>query len=52
VTTNPVRISAHDRHRAHAETGAVQPYRDALAANADYVELDVRRTADAELVTF
>jgi glycerophosphoryl diester phosphodiesterase len=30
----------------------MQAYRDALAAQADYVELDVRRTADAELVAF
>jgi glycerophosphoryl diester phosphodiesterase len=30
----------------------MQPYRDALTAKADYVEFDVRRTADAELVTF
>ena len=52
MTTNPVRISAHDGHRAHTEAGALQPYRDALAAKADYVELDIRRTADAELVTF
>jgi glycerophosphoryl diester phosphodiesterase len=52
VTSNPVQISAHDGRLAHAEPGAMQAYRDALAANADYVELDIRRTADAELVTF
>jgi glycerophosphoryl diester phosphodiesterase len=37
---------------AHAKAGAMQAYRDALTANADYVEFDIRRTADAELVTF
>ena len=36
----------------HAEPGPLQGYRDALAAKADYVEFDIRRTADAELVTF
>ncbi|HEX3963965.1 MAG TPA: glycerophosphodiester phosphodiesterase [Trebonia sp.] len=51
MTSNPVQISAHDGPRVHAETGAMQAYRDALTANADYVELDIRRTADAELVT-
>jgi glycerophosphoryl diester phosphodiesterase len=52
VTSNPVQISAHGGQRAHAETGALQACRDALSANADYVEFDIRRTADAELVTF
>jgi glycerophosphoryl diester phosphodiesterase len=52
VTSNPVLISAHDGHRGRAEDGALQAYRDALTARADYVEFDIRRTADAELVTF
>jgi glycerophosphoryl diester phosphodiesterase len=52
VTRDTVQIAAHDDGRVHVETGAMQAYRDALTANADYVELDVRRTADAELVTF
>jgi glycerophosphoryl diester phosphodiesterase len=52
VTSNQVQISAHNGGRVHAESGAMQACRDALAANADYVEFDVRRTADAELVTF
>jgi glycerophosphoryl diester phosphodiesterase len=47
-----VRISAHDSQRLHAELGPRPGYRDALAAQADYVEFDIRRTADAELVTF
>jgi glycerophosphoryl diester phosphodiesterase len=52
VTTNPVRISAHDGPPGPGETGPMQAYRDALAAQADYVEIDVRRTADADLVAF
>jgi glycerophosphoryl diester phosphodiesterase len=52
VTSNPVQISAHDGQRADAEAGAMQAYRDALTAKADYVEVDIRRTADAELVAF
>jgi glycerophosphoryl diester phosphodiesterase len=52
VTSNPVQISAHAGQRGHAENGALPGYRDALAAGADYVEFDIRRTADAELVTF
>ena len=52
MTTHPVRISAHDGQRAPAELGPLQGYRDALTARADYVEFDIRRTADAELVTF
>jgi glycerophosphoryl diester phosphodiesterase len=59
VTSNPVQISAHDGHRGPGENGALQvrrdalqAYRDALTAQADYVEFDIRRTADAELVTF
>jgi glycerophosphoryl diester phosphodiesterase len=52
VTSNPVQISAHAGLRVHAETGGMQACRDALTAKADYVEFDIRRTADAELVTF
>jgi glycerophosphoryl diester phosphodiesterase len=52
VTTNLVRVSAHDSQRVHAELGPLQGYRDALTARADYVEFDIRRTADAELVAF
>jgi glycerophosphoryl diester phosphodiesterase len=52
VTSYPVQISAHDDRRVPVTTGAMQAYRDALTAQADYVELDVRRTADGELVTF
>jgi glycerophosphoryl diester phosphodiesterase len=52
VTSYPVQISAHDGRPVPVKTGAMQAYRDALTAKADYVELDVRRTADGELVTF
>jgi glycerophosphoryl diester phosphodiesterase len=52
VTTNPVQISAHDSQRVHAELGSLRPYRDALTAQADYVDFALRRTADAELVAF
>ena len=52
MTTNQVQISAHDGQRAPAELGPLQGYRDALTARADYVEFDIRRTADAELVAF
>jgi glycerophosphoryl diester phosphodiesterase len=50
VTSNPVRISAHDGPRAQPEAGPLRAYRDALTAKADYAEVDIRRTADAELV--
>jgi glycerophosphoryl diester phosphodiesterase len=59
VTSGPVQISAHDGHRGHGENGArqargdaLQAYRDALTARADYVEFDIRRTADGALVAF
>ena len=51
MTTNSVQISAHDNQRVHGELGSLQGYRDALTARADYLEFDIRRTADAELVT-
>ncbi len=40
-------ISAHASHRAHAPDRSVGAY---LAAGADYVEVDIRRTADGQLV--
>jgi glycerophosphoryl diester phosphodiesterase len=43
-------VSAHASHRDQARPPALDSYRAALAAGADYVELDVRRTADGELV--
>jgi glycerophosphoryl diester phosphodiesterase len=44
-----VRISAHAGRPANR---AIAAYRQAVATNADYVELDIRRTADGELVAF
>jgi glycerophosphoryl diester phosphodiesterase len=47
-----VLISAHASHAAGAKPRTLETYRDAVATNADYVEFDVRQTADGELVTF
>jgi glycerophosphoryl diester phosphodiesterase len=47
-----VEISAHARHSAPAENYTIEVCRQALATNADYVEFDIRRTADEELVAF
>lgn len=44
-------ISAHRGGSERAAPGTYQAYREALAAGADYVELDVRRTADGVLVS-
>jgi glycerophosphoryl diester phosphodiesterase len=58
VTNNPAAaskltaISAHADHSEHARNGAIAAYRDAVATGADYVELDIRRTADQQLVAF
>ena len=43
-----VRISAHAGDRA----ATLETYRNAVATGADYVELDIRRTADGRLVAF
>ncbi len=45
-------ISAHRGGRESAPPGTYDAYRSALAAGADYLEFDVRRTADGELVAF
>ncbi len=47
----PVLISAHAGHGAAAERRTAAAYR-AAAGGADYVELDIRRTADGALVAF
>jgi glycerophosphoryl diester phosphodiesterase len=44
----PVLISAHAGDRAPT----IETYRNAVATGADYVELDIRRTADGALVSF
>jgi glycerophosphoryl diester phosphodiesterase len=43
-------VSAHASHGDPARPLALESYRQALEAGADYVEFDVRRTADGELV--
>jgi glycerophosphoryl diester phosphodiesterase len=43
-----VQISAHAGHRAVT----IETFKTAVATGADYVELDIRRTADGELVAF
>lgn len=45
-------ISAHRGGSESAPPGTCAAYRGALAAGADYLEFDVRRTADGELVAF
>jgi glycerophosphoryl diester phosphodiesterase len=52
VTGNQVKISAHAGPSAGAKSRTIDTYRQAVAAEADYVELDIRRTADQELVAF
>lgn len=50
-----MRISAHTGPTAYSGQpglSGMAAYRQAVATNADYVELDVRRTADGELVAF
>jgi glycerophosphoryl diester phosphodiesterase len=45
-------VSAHQGGGEDAPAGTYQAYRAALQAGAEYVEFDVRRTADAQLVAF
>jgi glycerophosphoryl diester phosphodiesterase len=52
VVSNPVRISAHADHSARAKNRTIEAYQEAVATNADYVEFDIRQTADGELVAF
>jgi glycerophosphoryl diester phosphodiesterase len=47
-----VAISAHRGGGEVAPAGSMAAYLDALAAGVDYVELDVQRTRDGELVAF
>ena len=44
-------ISAHRGGSEHGPEGRYEAYRSALAAGAEYVELDIRRTADGALVS-
>jgi len=48
VSANRVLVSAHAGDRS----ATLETYRKAVATGADYVELDIRRTADGELVAF
>jgi glycerophosphoryl diester phosphodiesterase len=52
VASSPVRVSAHAGHATGARIRTIEAYREAVATGADYVEFDVRRTADGELVAF
>jgi glycerophosphoryl diester phosphodiesterase len=53
VAAGPVAaISAHRGGSESAPPGTYAAYQSALAAGADYLEFDVRRTADGELVAF
>jgi len=45
-------VSAHQGGGEDAPGGTYEAYRAALQAGAEYVELDIRRTADAQLVVF
>jgi glycerophosphoryl diester phosphodiesterase len=45
-------ISAHRGGGESAPTGTSEAYRTAPATGAEYVELDIRRTADAQLVVY
>ena len=45
-------ISAHRGGSESASPGSYPAYRGALASGADYLEFDVRATADAELVAY
>jgi glycerophosphoryl diester phosphodiesterase len=47
-----VAISAHRGGREAARPGIWEAYRHALVAGAEYVEFDVRRTSDGQLVSF
>jgi len=45
-------ISAHRGGSEHGPEGTYEAYRSALATGAEYVEFDIRRTADGTLVSF
>ena len=48
MAASGVQISAHAGDRS----ATIETFRTAVATGADYVELDIRRTADGELVSF
>jgi glycerophosphoryl diester phosphodiesterase len=47
-----VAISAHSGGAEQAPAGTLEAYADALTTGAEYVEFDIRHTADGELVVF
>jgi glycerophosphoryl diester phosphodiesterase len=47
----PTAISAHRGGCEHGPEGTFEAYRSALATGAEYVEFDIRRTADGSLVS-
>lgn len=51
VMTSGPAISAHRGGSESAPAGSYEAYREALRAGAEYVEFDVRRTADGTLVS-
>jgi len=51
-TGRPAAISAHRGGGERSPSGSYAAYEDAIDAGADYLEFDVRRTADGELVAF
>jgi glycerophosphoryl diester phosphodiesterase len=51
VHAETVKISAHG-HSAHADNGTMAAFERALGTGADYIEFNVRSTADGELVAF
>jgi len=51
VARDAVKISAHGQH-GRAEDLSIIAYQRALETGADYIEFDIRRTEDGELVAF
>lgn len=51
VPGETVKISAHG-HSVHADDGTMATFQRALGTGVDYIEFDIRRTADGELVAF
>jgi glycerophosphoryl diester phosphodiesterase len=52
MTTERAWVSAHRGGAETAAAGTLLAYQDALAAGVDYIEFDVRRTADGALVVY
>jgi glycerophosphoryl diester phosphodiesterase len=52
VVSGATAISAHRGGSEHAPKGTYEAYQSALATGAEYVEFDIRRTADGTLVSY